>query len=1021
MRFWEIPSFKSNLEKKHNLYINKLSEIDERFAFRIKKTIGLEFQRVNREQNNSVYLYMQLVPIAILEIFFVAYGIILWSIDTGFHFAKPEKITIRDEKDNYSYFAQGIFFPLAWTLLISYTLLLIWYQKFRTKKFVMDWRLFILLIVAFVIILIWAILYSVLVLKDCTTETQILVTTAFVIATYCFFTGAMFYGYFQSNGHNFYYRNRFDVLVDIEQKKKQFEKEKAKRIEKLIEEEKLEEYVSKRNRNQSMQNSSMVSESFESYDGNQYYNEDEEESKYLNKSNKRTIGSPRIKDNKYPEIQWVDTPKSISESIQNNEIHEASQQLDEINNANEQVQMSLFQRVINQLMPKETNDWITVSLFWSNIISLFIFMIINVSIYDEVWIPLVSFFWALILELGFLGLNKYYYSRYDYKKLWFLVWAIIIWVIYIASLITFIVTASENKISYAKRVIATMLILHIAVYLSISIYFLLYLPYKELPRDDKFQQFRKILLISLVILFFVVFGIVLMAVWNLWAMAAGSYTCAWLILWYTILGIPQIKQKIGSERKKKIIFLIFTIIITLVITIVLAAIANYIEADFEDVILEILSFIIYLSIAYTFANFMIENAANKRNKRNEIYIYSDKLMPMLRFKSIKFKALGKMIENNNEYFFFFATSVLYMTWSLLAGLILNNESKYIGYSFSALGMVLIYFYIETRIQEGKSMGKKKLYTIHRNYFDDLFAQAKQMRLNNDNLTLNNLEQELMEDTSEHEGENQNSAPVHHNISERAYFNIVYLEWSKLFKDLKRRCNNLFMGGPNPEFNNPEIIRIFHEFWHISTFQQKVEIMNKVGRRYDQEYFNYLWYKAYMKGMINLKCQHYKEELVAAVENLLRDVKDLLKEECDIERVRHSDSNLTHNTEYSKYVEEMIPEKKFSDEMTQEEIEEFNRIFAKFLELDMRRLQEKLNEENKEQERIDIREQRKYRLIYEIDDSKLEDISDSDSEERKSIRDPPKKKIAKNQPHLKNTIKRQMDNLIGTSKCLLFKN
>lgn len=98
--------------------------------------------------------------------------------------------------------------------------------------------------------------------------------------------------------------------------------------------------------------------------------------------------------------------------------------------------------------------------------------------------------------------------------------------VYIASLITFVVTASKNKFSYAKKVVATMLILHIAVYLSISIYFLLYLPYRQLPKNDKYQHIRRILLIAVAILFFVVLGIVLMAVWSLWAMAAGSYTSA---------------------------------------------------------------------------------------------------------------------------------------------------------------------------------------------------------------------------------------------------------------------------------------------------------------------------------------------------------------------------------------------------------------------------------------------------------------------------------------------------------------
>lgn len=154
MRFWRIPSIKSNLQKKHDLYIKILREIDERFGFRIKKTIGLEFQRVNKDLNNPNHYYIQLIPIVILELFFIIYGSILWGVDEDFDFAKPERITIEDENQRYSYFAQGIFFPLAWTLVISYTLLLVWYQKFKGKDFKMNWRLLALSIIAFIIILI---------------------------------------------------------------------------------------------------------------------------------------------------------------------------------------------------------------------------------------------------------------------------------------------------------------------------------------------------------------------------------------------------------------------------------------------------------------------------------------------------------------------------------------------------------------------------------------------------------------------------------------------------------------------------------------------------------------------------------------------------------------------------------------------------------------------------------------------------------------------------------------------------
>lgn len=231
----------------------------------------------------------------------------------------------------------------------------------------------------------------------------------------------MFYGYFQSNGHNFYLRNKFNVHDDIEQKRIKFEKEKAKRIEKLIKEDEEDEYVSGHHKSFSMPNNSIDNESLNSYSENHYLDGDAEESKHLNRNFRRSIGSPRIKDSNLPKINRVDTPPVESESIRIQEIQEDIQQIDSVENMNEPIKKSLCEKISYQVIPRTLNDWIAVSLFWSNILCLFLFMIINVSIYDEAWIPLVSFFWVLIFELGFLGLSKYYYSRYDYKKLWFLI------------------------------------------------------------------------------------------------------------------------------------------------------------------------------------------------------------------------------------------------------------------------------------------------------------------------------------------------------------------------------------------------------------------------------------------------------------------------------------------------------------------------------------------------------------------------------------------------------------------------
>jgi hypothetical protein len=57
--------------------------------------------------------FIELIPIVFLLTFYVIYGIIIWSIDDDFTHAYPRKVILEQE------YSQGVYFPLAWTLVLS--------------------------------------------------------------------------------------------------------------------------------------------------------------------------------------------------------------------------------------------------------------------------------------------------------------------------------------------------------------------------------------------------------------------------------------------------------------------------------------------------------------------------------------------------------------------------------------------------------------------------------------------------------------------------------------------------------------------------------------------------------------------------------------------------------------------------------------------------------------------------------------------------------------------------------------
>lgn len=224
-------------------------------------------------------------------------------------------------------------------------------------------------------------------------------------------------------------------------------------------------------------------------------------------------------------------------------------------------------------------------------------------------------------------------------------------------------------------------------------------------------------------LFFVALGSVLMAVWGLYASGSGAFLLALYLILHLILSTGLAKRYIDTRRKKRILLFVFTITITIALIIILAIVLE----NENEAALEIVSFIIYLFMAYFVFRFIEEYRLNKKLMKNQIYIYSYKLMPMLRFKSSGSGAQGTMMENNAEYFYFFICSTQFIFWTLLAGLLLPDESKFVGFSLSSVGLAIIYLYIESRIQQGKSFKYIDCLLVERAHFMELQEQALTMK------------------------------------------------------------------------------------------------------------------------------------------------------------------------------------------------------------------------------------------------------------------------------------------------------
>jgi hypothetical protein len=89
---------------------------------------------------------------------------------------------------------------------------------------------------------------------------------------------------------------------------------------------------------------------------------------------------------------------------------------------------------------------------------------------------------------------------------------------------------------------------------------------------------------------------------------------------------------------------------------------------------------------------------NQQEMLHQIYIYTPRIFPML-----KMNKDNDMENINQEYIYFFSASLVFLVWSLLGGILLSTQSRYIGIGCSALIISIVELYVLDRRHKALNM------------------------------------------------------------------------------------------------------------------------------------------------------------------------------------------------------------------------------------------------------------------------------------------------------------------------------
>lgn len=180
----------------------------------------------------------------------------------------------------------------------------------------------------------------------------------------------------------------------------------------------------------------------------------------------------------------------------------------------------------------------------------------------------------------------------------------------------------------------------------------------------------------------------------------------------------------------------------------------------------------------------------------------------------------------------------------------------------------MYIYIENRIHRGKALDYYEILTIERQTFLELQEQALTTR--------NQYFDDKKEITAVVDNREQESEVMRQKDTILKRHN----EWRSFYTVISQRCYSKLKCGsanaqPQEPYSSEEIRNLDQEFGRLDKLTDKFKMLSKIGERVNLEYFHHIRYKAYMKGLLTLKIQNFKEDMISSIDSKINEMRSLL--------------------------------------------------------------------------------------------------------------------------------------------------
>ncbi|CAI2386075.1 unnamed protein product [Moneuplotes crassus] len=579
------------------------------------------------------------------------------------------------------------------------------------------------------------------------------------------------------------------------------------------------------------------------------------------------------------------------------------------------------------------NDFLSFSVFWINVIGLLVGFIICIVEFEPRWIVAFIWAWAMLIEFGAMGIIRFMHHGYSSRDEW--IW-ICIWVCiaaYICSAVSFGFGIDRASDDDETTYIIAFLIIHVGVIL-LGIY--LTIGYK-IKQEIKKKTYSRVIALGIMLITLLIVGLLLIFVAEWYASGCGILTlCFYLFL--KIVQIESCMTKWFSDRTWNIIQLTLLTIIIAITTVILI-----IELDDEEkAALEVLSYASYLLAAIFCVMFYFEYSLNEQNSKHQIYVYSTQLLPMLKYVPSQSGGHdGKMVQNNSEYIYFFAATLIFLTWSIIAGMLLKEDERYIGLACTSLVIIVAFLYVVRNYNKANYFKDVDILQLSWSKYCELQIQAMEYRdkLTKDDMNVNEVE--------EQEDEEEQIDPKE--VADRRE---TILKTTKEWKELERVWTRMVMCGKKRmetkiELDNPQTRKQHEDFQDQESLYERAKMITVCDERVDSEIFNNVCSRSYFKGLIVLHLQNFRKELKSKVKAVLNEMTILLK---DSQFKDHLDK--LHFALFEKM-------------NSNQEFNHFNQMFAEYARLRQEKLDElRRRQEEEEKKRLE-REQREAELAEEL--------------------------------------------------------